>query len=117
MFDYITLIGEAMCGVAGFLSAHYLWPSVKVVEKLAVQATPKEAECAQQPLCAEQPFDHNNITLDSVNYGRLQFVLTRYVAEQTAAKDVGHYTTINKDSLQVGDIKFVKMDDTLSRAR
>lgn len=105
MFDYITLIGDAMFGVAGFLSAHYLWPSVKVVEKLAVQALPQET------------VDHNNITLDSVNYGRLQFVLTRYVAEQTAAKDVGHYTTINKDSLQVGDIKFVKMDDALSRAR
>jgi hypothetical protein len=77
-----------MFGLSGFLLAHYFWPKVKV-EKLDAS-------------------DSHNIVLDSVNYGRLQFVLTKYATGQTALKDVAHYTTINEDSLQVGTLKFVK---------
>ena len=88
MFDLITLVSDVMFGAAGFLSAKYLLPKTKV-EKLGAS-------------------DPHNIVLDSVNYGRLQFVLTKYATGQTALKDVAHYTTVNENSLQVGTLKFVK---------
>lgn len=84
MFDAITLIGDAMFAAAGFLSAQYLLPIKVKVEKN----------------------DPKIIILNTVDYGRLHFILTKYIAFQHNIKQVSHYCEIHKDYIQVGDTIF-----------
>ena len=84
MFDVITLAGDAMFAAAGFLSAKYLLPTKVEVEKN----------------------DPNVIILNEVDYGRLHFVLTKYIAFQHNIRQQSHYCVIGRDYIKIGDTLF-----------